>query len=46
VQGGMATPLFGKSGLLNTLSGSSGVVAVPAAREGFEAGEEVEVILW
>ena len=46
VQGGMATPLFGKSGLLNTLSESSGVVAVPAAREGFEAGEEVEVILW
>jgi molybdopterin molybdotransferase len=43
---GKATPVFGKSGLLNTLVKSSGIVKVPASREGLEAGEEVEVILW
>ena len=43
---GGATPLFGKSGLLNTLVASSGVVRVPASREGLEAGEAVEVLLW
>jgi molybdopterin molybdotransferase len=46
VDGTVATPLFGKSGLLNTLFASSGVVRVPAAREGLETGEAVEVILW
>lgn len=43
---GEATPIFGKSGLLNTLVQSEGLVRVPASREGFEVGEEVEVILW
>jgi molybdopterin molybdotransferase len=43
---GMAIPLFGKSGLLNTLVKSKGVIKVPASREGLEPGEEVEVILW
>ena len=43
---GGATPLFGKSGLLNTLAASSGVVRVPASREGLEEGEDVEVLLW
>ncbi|MDG6257496.1 MAG: molybdopterin molybdotransferase MoeA [Methanomicrobiaceae archaeon] len=43
---GGAAPLFGKSGLLNTLVASSGVVRVPASREGLETGEEVEVLLW
>ncbi|WP_067078399.1 molybdopterin molybdotransferase MoeA [Methanoculleus horonobensis] len=43
---GEATPVFGKSGLLNTLVQSEGVVRIPASSEGFEVGEEVEVILW
>lgn len=41
-----ATPIFGKSGLLNTLVMSEGLVRIPASSEGFEIGEEVEVILW
>jgi molybdopterin molybdotransferase len=43
---GGAAPLFGKSGLLNTLVASSGLVRVPAGREGLEEGEAVEVLLW
>jgi molybdopterin molybdotransferase len=43
---GRAIPCFGKSGLLNTFAESDGMVRVPASREGFEAGETVEVILW
>lgn len=43
---GMATPVFGKSGLLNTLVRSSGIVRVPAGSEGLETGTRVEVILW
>ncbi|MDN7024522.1 molybdopterin molybdenumtransferase MoeA [Methanoculleus sp. FWC-SCC1] len=46
VQDGRATPVFGKSGLLNTLVRSTGLVRVPAGREGLEVDEEVEVILW
>ena len=46
LDGGRAFPCFGKSGLLNTFAGSDGLVLVPAAREGFEAGETVEVTLW
>lgn len=46
VQDGTATPVFGKSGLLNTLVKSDGLVVVPAGREGFEEGDEVEVVLW
>lgn len=46
LRGGNVTPLFGKSGLVNTLIYSDGMVRVPAASEGFEQGEEVEVILW
>ena len=41
-----ACPLFGKSGLLNTLVESHGVVRIPAGSEGLEAFEEVDVILW
>ncbi len=41
-----AYPLFGKSGLLNTLVESHGVVRIPAGSEGLEAFEEVDVILW
>lgn len=46
VHEGTATPVFGKSGLLNTLVKSDGFVVVPAGREGFEEGDEVEVVLW
>jgi molybdopterin molybdotransferase len=43
---GIATPLFGKSGLLNTLVRSDGVIRIPAESEGLEAAEPVEVWLW
>jgi molybdopterin molybdotransferase len=43
---GVATPLFGKSGLLNTLVKSDGVIRIPSEREGIENGERVEVWLW
>lgn len=46
LDGGRATPVFGKSGLLNTLVQSEGLVRIPASSEGLEMGEEVEVILW
>jgi molybdopterin molybdotransferase len=46
VNDGVAIPLFGKSGLLNTLVRSTGVVRVPAESEGLETGTLVEVILW
>jgi molybdopterin molybdotransferase len=46
VRDGIATPLFGKSGLLNTLVKSSGVVRIPAESEGLETGTPVEVIVW
>jgi molybdopterin molybdotransferase len=39
-------PLFGKSGLLNTLIRSDGLVKVPAGSEGVEEGDVVEVIQW
>lgn len=46
VKDGRATPVFGKSGLLNTLTRSTGLVRVPAGSEGLEVGEAVEVIVW
>jgi molybdopterin molybdotransferase len=46
LENGAATPLFGKSGLLNTLVQSNGVVRIPAESEGLEEGEQVEVWLW
>ncbi|NMB77848.1 MAG: molybdopterin molybdotransferase MoeA [Methanomicrobiales archaeon] len=46
VENGIATPLFGKSGLLNTLVRSDGLVCIPAGAEGIEQGSTVEVILW
>jgi len=46
VEDGEAIPVFGKSGLINTLSASSGVIRVLAGSEGLEEGEEVRVILW
>ncbi len=46
VRDGIAMPLFGKSGLLNTLVRSTGVIRVPAESEGLETGTQVEVIVW
>lgn len=46
LEGDDAVPLFGKSGLTNTLIYSTGLIRVPESREGLEKGEEVEVILW
>jgi molybdopterin molybdotransferase len=46
VRDGIAIPLFGKSGLLNTLVRSTGVIRVPAESEGLETGSLVEVIVW
>jgi molybdopterin molybdotransferase len=46
VNSGIAMPLFGKSGLLNTLAHSTGIIRVPAESEGLETGMPVEVILW
>lgn len=42
----VAIPLFGKSGLLNTLVRSDGLIRVAAGAEGLEAGTPVEVLLW
>lgn len=46
VEQGFAIPLFGKSGLLNTLVKSDGLICIPAGYEGLEKGSEVDVILW
>jgi molybdopterin molybdotransferase len=46
VRDGIAIPLFGKSGLLNTLVKSTGIIRIPAESEGLETGTPVEVILW
>lgn len=43
---GRASPIFGKSGLLNTLVKSDGLIRIPAGTEGLEKGSEIEVILW
>ena len=41
-----AMPVFGKSGLLNTLVRSDGIVRIPAGTEGIEKGDPIEVIRW
>lgn len=46
LEGDRAVPLFGKSGLLNTIVRSDGLVCIPAGQEGYEAGDAVEVVLW
>ena len=42
----LVRPVYGKSGLLNTLISSSGYIRIPAEREGYHARETVEVYLW
>lgn len=44
--GDEAVPLFGKSGLLNTLVESDGLIRILQGWEGLEAGSEVDVTLW
>jgi len=46
LENGIAYPVFGKSGLLNTFVGSDGIVCIPAGSEGMERGNDVDVILW
>jgi molybdopterin molybdotransferase len=46
ISSGVADPIYGKSGLLNTLVQSDGVVSIPAGCEGYEKGDTVEVLLW
>lgn len=41
-----AEPILGKSGLITTMVKADGCVIIPMAKEGLEAGEEVEVILF
>ncbi len=42
----VATPLFGKAGLINMLSQSDGIVRIPAGSKGYRAGDRVEVMIW
>jgi molybdopterin molybdotransferase len=46
LENGSAIPLFGKSGLLNTLVKSDGLICIQAGTEGLEKGSTVDVILW
>ncbi len=46
LEGEYVVPVFGKSGLTNTLLQSDGVIRIPSGVEGYEAGSLVEVILW
>jgi molybdopterin molybdotransferase len=46
IENEVATPVLGKSGLLNTLLHSDGIIHVPSGKEGLMKGEEVEVRLW
>jgi len=41
-----ATPIFGRSGLLNTMALADGVIQVGAELDGLAAGAEVEVFIW
>lgn len=41
-----AEPVLGKSGLITTMVRADGMVIIPEEKEGLEAGEEVEVILF
>lgn len=46
VSAGEVRPVFAKSGLLNSLVRADGLLRVPAGREGYEVGDEVEVLLF
>jgi len=40
------TPVFGKSGLTNTLISSDGLLCIPASCEGYEKGTRVSFEPW
>jgi molybdopterin molybdotransferase len=42
----IASPIFGKSGMLSTMVKAGGVIAIPMNSEGFSQGEVVDVILY
>lgn len=46
IREGKAYPEFGKSGLVNTLVRSDGIIRIPSGLEGLEEGDTVEVIPW
>ncbi len=46
VNEGLATPLFGKSGLISLLCRADGYVCVPRNSEGLRSGETVDVTQW
>jgi molybdopterin molybdotransferase len=41
-----AVPIFGRSGMLRTFAEADGLLVIPAAMEGLNAGEVVEIMLW
>ncbi len=41
-----ASPIFGRSGMLRTLSEADGIIVIPADKEGLLEGDPVEVTLW
>ncbi len=45
-EGLAAVPVFGRSGMLRTLSEADGVLVIPVEKEGLSAGELVEVEVW
>lgn len=45
-QGVTATPVFGRSGLLRTLTEADGVIWIPAEADGLLSGATVDVFLW
>lgn len=46
LEGPVATPVFGRSGLLRTLAEADGIVWIDPESDGLGAGETVEVYLW
>lgn len=42
----MATPILGKSGMISILTSSTGLISIPAMKEGIKAGDVVDVILF
>jgi len=42
----LATPVLGRSGMLRTLAEANGLLVVPAAKEGLNAGDTVEINIW
>ncbi len=41
-----AAPIFGRSGILRTLSEADGLLIIPSEKEGLYEGESVEIHLW